>query len=107
VGEICLYVHWQAICFFTAQMIARVRNCSSSYETVVKNVLCGRVVERELQQLSCASTANAKGTGRRLDFNVTLVLGARTEAECAARPLDNNAAGTFVWIIDKLVESDR
>ena len=51
-------------------------------------------------------TANAKGAGRRLDFNVTLVLGARTESECAARTLNNNGAGTLVWIIDKLVESD-
>jgi hypothetical protein len=52
------------------------------------------------------STANTKGTGRCLDFNVTLVLGARTESECAACALDHNAAGTFVWIIDKLVKSD-
>jgi hypothetical protein len=55
---------------------------------------------------SIISTANAKGARRRLDFNVTLVLGARTESECAARALDSNRASTFVWIIDKFVESD-
>jgi len=55
---------------------------------------------------SVSSTANAKGAGWCLDFNVTLVLGARTESECAACAVDNHAAGTFVWFIDKLVESD-
>ena len=73
---------------------------------------CGKISiararRRELQQLRCALTANAKGAGRRLDFNVTLVLGAGTESECAARALDNDGAGAFVWIIDELVESDR
>ena len=50
------------------------------------------------------STANAKGAGRRFDFNVALVLGARSESERAARALNNNGAGTFAWIIHKLVE---
>ena len=52
------------------------------------------------------STAHAKGARRRLDLNLTLVLGARTEPECAARGLNSNGAGTFVWIIHKLVELD-
>jgi hypothetical protein len=51
-----------------------------------------------------ASTARAKGAIGRLDFNFTLVLRARGEPECAARSLNNRAAGTFVWIIHKLVE---
>ena len=50
-----------------------------------------------------ASTARAKGAIGRLDFNLT-ALGARREPECAARSLNNRAAGTFVWIIHKLVE---
>jgi hypothetical protein len=53
-------------------------------------------------QAFVSSTANAKGAGRRPDFNVTLVLGARTESECATRALDTDAAGTFVSIITNL-----
>ena len=51
-----------------------------------------------------ASTARAKGAIGRLDFDFALVLSARGEPECAARSLNNRAAGPFVWIIDKLVE---
>jgi hypothetical protein len=51
-----------------------------------------------------ASTARAKGAIGRLDFNFALVLSARGEPECAARRLNNRGAGTFVWIIHKLVE---
>jgi hypothetical protein len=51
-----------------------------------------------------ASTARAKGAIGRLDFHFTLVLSARGEPECAARSLNNRGAGTFVWIIHKLVE---
>src|SRR6266516_665248 len=39
------------------------------------------------------STAHAKGAIGRLDLNFALVLGARTEPECAARGLDGNRAG--------------
>jgi hypothetical protein len=49
-----------------------------------------------------ASTTRAKGAIGRLDFNLT-ALGACREPECAARSLNNRAAGTFVWIIHKLV----
>src|SRR6516162_4024051 len=51
-----------------------------------------------------SSTARAKGAIGRLDFHFTLVLRARGEPECAARGLNNSAAGAFVWIVHKLVE---
>jgi hypothetical protein len=51
-----------------------------------------------------ASTARAKGAIGRLNFHFTLVLSARGEPECAARGLNNRAAGPLVWIVHKLVE---
>jgi hypothetical protein len=59
-----------------------------------------------LQQLGSTSTANAKGTGRRLDFNFALILRARDEPESAARSLNGNATCSLVWIIHKLVKPD-
>ena len=52
----------------------------------------------------CSSTARAQGAIGRLDFYFTLVLRAGGEPECAARRLNNRAAGTLVWIVHKLVE---
>jgi hypothetical protein len=57
-----------------------------------------------LPKIRGISTARAKGAIGRLDFNLTPVLSARGEPECAAGGLNNRAAGTFVWIIHKLVE---
>jgi hypothetical protein len=44
----------------------------------------------------------AKDATGRLDLDLTPVLSARAEPECAARSLNNRAAGTFVWIMHKL-----
>jgi hypothetical protein len=56
--------------------------------------------------LSITSAAHAKGAIGRLDFNLPPILGARREPECAARSLNNRAARSFVWIVNKLVESN-
>src|SRR5262249_40986289 len=48
-------------------------------------------------------TARTKGAIGRLDFDLP-PLSACAEPECAARRLNNRAAGAFVWIIHKLVE---
>src|SRR5215469_17226502 len=48
------------------------------------------------------STARTKHAIGRFDSNFTRR--ARGEPECAARRLNNRAAGTFVWIVHKLVE---
>ena len=53
-----------------------------------------------------SSTANAKGAGRRLDFNLTLVLRSRNKPESAARGLNGNTTAPPVWIVRKLVESN-
>src|SRR5215472_15938413 len=50
------------------------------------------------------STARAKSAIGRLDFNLTIVLSAGGEPECAARSLNNRGASAFAWIIRKLVE---
>jgi hypothetical protein len=50
------------------------------------------------------STARAEGAIGCLNFHFTLVLSARGEPECAARSLNNRAAGPLVWIVHKLVE---
>jgi hypothetical protein len=52
------------------------------------------------------STTNAKGARRRLDFDFAAVLTARRKPECAARGLYGHSAGAFVWIVNKLVQSD-
>jgi hypothetical protein len=51
-----------------------------------------------------SSTAHAKGAIGRLDFHFSVVLSARAEPECATCSLNDCAAGTFVWIIHKLIE---
>src|SRR6516225_9192929 len=50
------------------------------------------------------STARTKHAIGRFDFHFTLR--ARCEPECAARRLNDRAAGTFTWILHKLVESN-
>jgi len=59
---------------------------------------------RSGRSCSVISAAGAKGAVGRLDFNFAAVLSARGEPECAARGLNDRAAGALVWIIHKLVE---
>jgi len=56
----------------------------------------------KLPELLRYSTARTKHAIGRFDFNFTRR--ARAAPECAARRLNNRAAGTFVWIVHKLVE---
>jgi len=58
----------------------------------------------KLPELLRYSTARTKHAIGRFDFNFTRR--ARGEPECAARRLNNRAAGPLVRIIDKLVESN-
>ena len=58
----------------------------------------------KLRSWCVTSTARAKSAIGRLDFNLTIVLSAGGEPECAARSLNNRGASAFVWIIRKLVE---
>jgi hypothetical protein len=100
----------QAICFLRSADRARGISPELLYKKDPKKVLerCRSrcAIEFEWQQLKWSSTAKTKSSGRRLDFNFTLVLGARAESKCTARTLNNNGTGTFVWIIHKLIESD-
>src|SRR5437763_1616041 len=80
--------------------------CNTPAVVCVRSVFV-RVAHGSLPKFPRAiSTARAKRAVGRLDFNFTLVLRAGTEPECAAGGINRNGAGTFVWIIDKLVESD-